>query len=288
MRALGARNTKLNRNTIKRFFVSAVKRVYEPGARANFIVIFNGPQTVGKTPLLRILAREPTLFTDTPILRLNSQRRQEALRGKHIVEIAEMEGWKSATVEHLKALTSATHDYGRRPWDKCNTDQARTCIFACTTNNPAPLRDVTGNFRFPMIEVPRRINLEMIEENLDQIWAHAKTLYLEGFSLDLPRKLHTTLSAKQMSQMEDEPWSEKLSTLPAERTVNGEERVRYDAVFAHLGLTLGRTSQADAARASEAMQRLGWSRPKPCNVNGKTVRCFFRKSREKQEGEHGA
>jgi len=276
--ALGAEQTKLNRNTMRRFFVAGVARVFEPGAWANFMPIFSGKQRAGKSTFLRIIAREPALFTDTKILGLDAQRRQEALRGKHIVEIAEMEGWRSSTIEHLKALTSATHDYSRRVWGSYSHDQARRCVFACTTNEETPLRDPTGNFRFPVIRVGDRINLKKIRNNVDAIWADALALYKSGFSLELPNNLVHEVTSVQLGQMEHDPWVDALASVGG-TVVNGNARVSYAQVFAHLGITVCRASPADARRASDAMVRNGWSLPKPCKHEGKTVRCFMKEGK---------
>lgn len=282
LEAMGVDNTPLNRNTIKRQIVAGVARVYEPGAPANLMMILAGEQRIGKSPFCRILARKPHLFTDTSPLRLDAQRRQELLRDKHIVEISEMQGWRNSSTESLKAFNSATHDYGRRVWGTHSIDQARKCIFIGTTNDIRPLRDTTGNGRFPFLHCRRRIDLELIEENIDQIWAHACVLYWAGFSLDLPNHLSETLAETQRAHMEDDPWVEALATLPPSSIMNGEERATYAGVFARLGMQVGHASQADTRRASDAMVRNGWSLPKPCKIDGKTVRCFTREERKKK------
>ena len=278
LKQLGASDTKLNRYNLKRTLVAGVKRVYEPGAWVNFMLILSGPQRAGKTTFLRLMAREIDLFTDAPVLRLNAQQRQEALRGRHIVEIAELSGWRTTDVENTKAFKSTTHDSCRRSFDRLVTDQARRCILVGTTNEDAPLRDSTGNHRFPILPVGMKapINLAVIEKNVDQIWAEAKDLYQSDFSLELPEVLWSVSVAASERQMEDDPWLDTLANLKGD-LAEGEERVCYEQVFEHLSIPVERQSPMLARRVASLLVRIGWARRKKnYKWRRKTVRGFTR------------
>lgn len=281
---LGAELTPLNRNTIRRFAVGLVTRVFHPGSRVNLMPIFSGSQRAGKTTLLRILAREPRYFSDADIFSLDPQRRQEAVRGKLIVEVPELLGWRTARLEHAKAVISADYDYARRPYDLCSKDQPRTFVCAGTTNERTPFRDATGNFRWPILTVCDRIQLAKIERNVDRIWAHAVALYYKGYSLELSTKRAKELAFVQAAQFEDDPWVEALRTLMPTELSRSEWRATYATIFAHLGVPLAQQTPQNTRRASDAMVRNGWAIPVVRKIQGKAVRCFIREgSEEKKE-----
>jgi putative DNA primase/helicase len=274
---LGAELTPLNRNTIRRFAVGIVTRVFRPGSRVNLMPIFSGSQRAGKTTLLRILARQPEYFTDADIFSLDAQRRQEAVRGKLIAEIPELLGWRTSRLERAKAIISADHDYGRRPYDLCSTDQPRTFVCAGTTNERNPFRDTTGNFRFPLLPVGEKIQLNKIDDKIDQIWGHAVFLYRQGYSLELSDKRAADLVAVQSAQFEDDSWVEALRTLAPTEAFKDELRVTYATIFAHLGIPLAQQTPQNARRASDAMVRNGWAVPVIRKIRGQAKRCFIKK-----------
>lgn len=283
LKKLGADLTSINRNTMKRFAVGSVTRVFRPGARVNLMPIFSGSQRAGKTPLLRILAREPQYFTDADIFSLDPQRRQEAVRGKVIVEISELLGWRTSRLEHAKGVISADHDYGRRPYDLCSTDQPRTFVCAGTTNERNPFRDTTGNFRCPILAVGEKIQLNAIENNIDRIWGHAVHLYRDGYSLELSNKRAEELAAVQATQFEDDPWVEALRTLAPAEVYKNEQRATYATIFAHLGISLAQQTAQNTRRASDAMVRNDWALPVVRKIRGKAARCFIKKLEEEEK-----
>lgn len=275
---LGAPNSDLNRRNLKRLLVACVARVYKPGCWVNFMPILVGPQRVGKTTFLRMLARKDEYFTDAPVLKLNHQQRQEALRGRFINEVAELCGWRNTTIEALKAFVSMTHDSCRRPFDRVVTDQPRRCMLVGTSNEERPLRDPTGNHRFPILPVGTKgpVELGIIESSIDQIWAESKELYLNGFSLDLPKKLWDESEAALQERMEDDPWRDALASLKGEQ-VGEEERVCYEQIFAHLGIPIERQTPTIARRVADLMIQVGWTRRmKNYKWQGKAVRGFTR------------
>lgn len=276
LRQLGTPDTPLNSRNVKRMMVAGVARVFKPGAWVNLMPILVGPQRAGKSSFLRLIARDVIYFTDTPVLRLNNQQRQEALRGKHIIEVAELAGWKASDIEWLKAFVSMTHDSARRSYDRLPTDQPRRGMFVGTSNDERPLKDATGNARFPIIAVGKRIQLKKIEAARDQLWAEAKELYQNEFSLDLPQSLRDADAVAQRERMEDDPWLEALVGLKGD-VVGDEERVCYSQIFAHLGVPVERQTRTLTDRASTVMVRLGWKRRiKNFKYQGKSVRGFKR------------
>jgi predicted P-loop ATPase len=165
------------------WLVSSVARIYEPGCKADHALVFSGPQGVGKSSLLRILAVRAEWFTDQ-LPHLGDKDSALQLQGRLIIELGELAGMRRADVETAKAFLSRTHDTFRPPYGQRTIQIARQCVFAGTTNETSYLRDATGNRRFWPVRVGK-IDLPGIEADRDQLWAEAAHLYRSGVAWHL-------------------------------------------------------------------------------------------------------
>ncbi len=101
----------------------------------------------------------------------------ESLKGRVIVEIAEMVGSTRADIERLKAFLTRTNDGQHRgAWARHAESAPRQSIFIGTTNDPKCLpNDPTGNRRFVPITLGPALDAvePYLEANLLQLWAEA-------------------------------------------------------------------------------------------------------------------
>jgi putative DNA primase/helicase len=172
---LGAADSEYVRSVGIMWINSGVARTYEPGCQADHVMVMEGAQGLGKSSALGALAGD--WYTDTP-LDLNSKDAFIGLQGNLIVEFSELEGLSRQDVGRIKNFISSRSDSYRPPFAKSNVKVPRRCIFAGTTNNQAYLRDETGNRRFWGLEC-RKIDLEALKRDRDQLWAEAREMYLQ-------------------------------------------------------------------------------------------------------------
>lgn len=158
--------------------VSAIARVYEPGCKADSMVILEGGQGAGKSTGLGILAIEPSWFLDSPVL-IGERDGLEILRGKWIVEFAELASWARADKNKLKGYLTQQRDTYRSAYGRRSADHARQCVFAGSTNEHAYLDDPTGGRRFWPVRCGV-IRPDDLRGHRDQLWAEALQLYRRG------------------------------------------------------------------------------------------------------------
>ena len=159
---------------------AAVRRVRKPGVKFDEMVVLESPtQGTDKSSALATLAVHDEWFSDDLPLNVEGKRVIEALRGKWIIEAAELSGMRKADVEHVKALLSRTVDRGRLSYDRIVSNVPRQAIFVATTNSEKYLRDTSGNRRFWPVRVDR-FDVKALRRDRDQLWAEAAAREASG------------------------------------------------------------------------------------------------------------
>lgn len=182
---LGVENTDYSREVMKLFMVGAVARIYQPGVKFDYTVIFQGKQGIGKSTFLRLLALSDEWFNDS-LDSLDSDRSAQALMGSWIVELAELKSLARTAggVDSVKRFLSATQDKYRIPYERRSDVFLRQCVFAGTTNKSDFLQDETGNRRFLIIQTgvnkPTKnlFNIKAMDD-IRTAWAEAVHIWKE-------------------------------------------------------------------------------------------------------------
>ena len=145
----GAEDSKYTRAVGALMLIAGVRRVRQPGCKFDEMLMLEQPkQGTDKSSALAVLAVNEDWFTDDLPLNVEAKRVIEALRGRWIVEAAELSGMRKADVEHLKATLSRRVDRARMAYGRLPIEVPRQCIFVGTTNKSEYLRDTTGNRRY--------------------------------------------------------------------------------------------------------------------------------------------
>lgn len=194
---LGVKDTGLYRECSKIVLTAGVARALNPGCDFDSVIVLVGKQGVGKSKLLAKLAKNKHWFTDS--FTIEGKEAYENLKGKWIIEIAELAGLKKADMDVVKKFLTKANDFYRAAYEKYPQEQPRTCIFFGTTNDLNFLRDSTGDRRFwPMeVDASRIIKNQwedLTEYEIDQLWAEAKHLYSSGQNLILPPNLEEQMN----------------------------------------------------------------------------------------------
>lgn len=158
------------------FFIGLVARVMRPGCQLDTMVVFEGEQGTRKTSALRVLGGPHYAAVHESV---TSKDFFQALQGKWLVEIGELDSFTRAEVTRVKMVISTPVDTYRASYGRRVNDYPRQCMFAGTTNAYEWGRDDTGLRRF----WPARcgeVNLETLAAAREQLFAEAVHLYRHG------------------------------------------------------------------------------------------------------------
>ena len=179
-----------------RFMVlGAVWRAYHPGLKLDEFPILIGNGGLGKSTAARFLlpADRGEWFSDGLNLAADSKIRAEALQGRVVVEVGEMQGATRADLESLKAFLSRTDDGAvRLAYRKDPELLLRRCVIIGTADRKEPLPNDRNLRRFVPVYLdagnPALIR-EYLDDNRTQLWAEALHLYGLGVEARLPDAL---------------------------------------------------------------------------------------------------
>jgi predicted P-loop ATPase len=250
---LGAEDTEYSRAVGLRWLVSAVARIFRPGAKADCCLILEGAQGIRKSTALRTLAGE--YFTDE-LADLGSKDAAMQTRGVWIIELSEMDSLSHSEVARIKAFMSRTTDRFRPPYGMRLVESPRQCVFAGTVNHSTYLRDETGGRRFWPVACGR-IDVDELAHDRDQIWAEAKARFDAGAVWWLESAELVQMAAdQQMDRYEGDPWEEVIAPWVESRSSVSISEVLEKCLQKLQALW----TQTDKNRAARCLRALGWER----------------------------
>jgi predicted P-loop ATPase len=195
---LGSEDTEYSRAVGSRWLISAVARIFRPGAKADCCLILEGAQGIRKSTPLRTLAGE--YFTDE-LADLGSKDAAMQTRGVWIIELSELHSLSNSDVARIKAFMSRTTDRFRPPYGMRLVESPRQCVFAGTANQSTYLRDETGGRRFWPVACGR-IDIDALACDRDQLCAEAKGRFDAGVAWWLEtNELAQMASDQQMDRL---------------------------------------------------------------------------------------
>jgi len=250
---LGAADTAYSRAVGSRWLISAVARIFHPGAKADCCLILEGPQGIRKSTALRTLAGE--YFTDE-LAELGTKDAAMQTRGVWIIELSELDGLSHSDVARIKAFMSRTTDRFRPPYGMRLVQSPRQCIFAGTVNHSTYLRDETGGRRFWPIPCGR-IGIDELARDRDQLWAEAKARFDSGapWWLETAELVHMATD-QQIERYEGDPWEEVIGPWLETRSSTSIREVLERCLQKPQALW----TQTDKNRAARCLRSLGWER----------------------------
>jgi hypothetical protein len=176
----GVENSIYTRAVGSKTLIAAVKRVFEPGCKHDYVLVLEGEQGSGKTTAVGILGDpwagriELSYFNKDSI---------DKMRGNWIIEVPELVCSRKAEMDKLKATIDEKTDRARLAYKRHTEDFPRQSIFIGTINPEKSgeyLKDQTGNRRFWPVKVTRKLKFAQFEAIRDQLWAEALFRYKTG------------------------------------------------------------------------------------------------------------
>ena len=257
-------------------------RAYSPGCQVDTMVVLeSSEQGMFKSSALGILGGEyyaalPAAFGTRDFL--------QALDGMWLIEIPDMSGFRGRDIEHVKAIITTRDDrYCRRYAHDAET-YPRQCVYAATANSSDWNEDPTGARRFLPVTVGAQIELDLLRQIRDQLFAEA----VHRFKANEPWWDIEPTAAKihQAARRPDDSWEEKVESAINDLRLRAPYGQRFTVTVAQildaLEFKTKDQGKAEQMRMARILQGLGWVRETRYE-NGRVRKCWSRRAAEAAE-----
>ncbi len=249
--------------------LAAVRRVRQPGAKFDELLILESPQGTGKSSGLRALCPRDEWFSDDLPLGADSKQVIERTAGRWLIEAAELHGNRGREGEQLKAFLSRQTDgpvrlaYARMP-----VTIPRQFVLIGTTNaQTGYLKDMTGARRFWPVTVAS-FDVEALTRDRDQLWAEAAAREAAGVSIRLDPSIWEAAGVEQEARRAGDPWEPILDPLFSGDSITQPVRVPVASVWETLGMQANMLDNRHADRVAAIAQRFGFPLKRKRRVDG--------------------
>jgi predicted P-loop ATPase len=245
-----------------KFLISAIARVFQPGCKADHMLVLEGEQGMKKSSVARILAGDDW-FTDA-VREFGSKDCSMQMQGRWIIEVGELGAMKRVEVEHIKAFLSQQVERYRPPYGRFVINQPRQFVLLGTTNSDTYLPDETGNRRFWPIRCGR-IDIEGLASDRDQIWAEALFRYNQGerWWLEDASTIEAAIE-QQKARYQEDPWQERVVEYAEEEAGlpinNPRGSASVTEILRRLGVETSKQDQGASNRVARCLKAAKWER----------------------------
>lgn len=204
---LGAEESIYTSEIMRKALIAAISRALSTkGVKYDYMVVFSGPQGIGKSTFLAKLGGE--WFSDS-LYSFEGKEAAELIQGTLINEVGELSAMTKSETETVKQFLSKTHDIYREAYGRRTNKYPRRCVFFGSTNSESFLRDATGSRRFWPVRVgelrPNKDIFEDLDKEIDQIWAEAYSYYILGERLILSPEANEIAERMQENYRDVDP-----------------------------------------------------------------------------------
>lgn len=256
---LGLERTTLHLALIRRWFIGAVARIFRPGCELQMVLVFCGPEDLGKSRFFKTLFGAEWFSDESMDMRDKDARL--LLQRVWCLEWGELAAMRSSAWEETKAFITRTMNDFRQPYGRKLARKPRHCVIVGTANEEKFLLGREGERRFWPLAIPRghEIPLDKVAEWRDQLWAEAVHLFRAGEQWHLTAEEKALLRESHSEKhIEQHPWEDLVAewlttwTAPVTTSVVLEKAIRKPTF---------QWNRGDQMAVASVLKRLGWERP---------------------------
>ena len=252
---------------LRRWLISAVAAAAKPsGFWSKGVLVFQGPQSLGKTAWFRALLPEEMRQLVKVDATINPDNKDSIISAvSHwLVELGELDGTlRKADIARLKGFISQDVDQFRRPYGRAEEKFQRRTVFFASVNPEQFLADDTGNVRWWTVPV-RSVNCQH-GLDMQQLWAEVFEWFKAGECWWLNREEEARLEAVNAIHQMADP-IEELILVTYDPEAPPTRKVTATEVLQEIGFERPTTAQA---RTASAVLKRTWGDPK--TVKGRKV-----------------
>jgi len=278
---LGVEDTEYSYQVMRLWMLGAVARVYEPGCKFDYTMIFTGPQGLGKSTFLKMMALNDNWFNDS-LDSLDSDKAAQSLMGSWIVELAELKSLARTAggVESVKRFLTAVQDKYRAPYERRADIFLRQCVFAGTTNKSDFLQDETGNRRFLIIQTgvnkpEKSLFVPQAMQDMKAAWAQAVHIW----KTEKPELILPDSCLEEARRLQDESMADDGKVGIITKFLEDKKRTCVLEIWKEALAENGRPQKWQSSEISDIILSIpGWSRVKsPTNFKEYGKQKLFQK-----------
>lgn len=245
----------------RRFLVSLVRRIFEPGCQSDQLLVLEGDQGIYKSSAFRALVGDEW-FSDASF-NVEDKDAVMVIFSKWLIEFGELSTLDRTTAEHTKAFITRRSDRIRAPFDRKAKDYPRQCLFVGSTNKDEYLKDDTGNRRYWPFKVVSNCEIDLIRRDREQLFAEALYLYECGEVTYLKEdrlvaKMKVQQSLREMQDVLIEHIDSVVVSLIKAKPALAEGFTMHD-IFETGKLTGLKFDQYSTQRVGSALRKLGFT-----------------------------
>jgi hypothetical protein len=205
----GAVDDEYTRSVSRYIWSGLAGRILAPGCQLDMVVALQSRQGTKKSTGLKLLAPYPDAFTDGLSLHEDTPDFKRLMRGKSVIEVAEMAGLSKADIGLVKRVITRTNEEWIEKYKTYETTYARRCMLFATTNEPHFLpADETGQRRWLPVEITE-LDRDKISANHGQLWAEGAAVWREsGIAWQVAERFAT---GKHARYEQHDVWEEAIS-----------------------------------------------------------------------------
>lgn len=176
----GVGDTAYSRALSRYVWTTLAGRVLEPGVKADMIPVLVGEEGLRKSSWCAALSPIEEAFTDTVSLKHRDNDNSRKMRGRLVVELAELKGLASREGEEIRAFLAQQHEEWTPKYMETNTKFPRRCLMVGTTNDHGFLEERMGMRRLLPVEVTGVADVDRVIDERCQLWAEAAAIFNSG------------------------------------------------------------------------------------------------------------
>lgn len=193
--------TDYTRMVARKCFTAAAARILSPGIKWDHTLVLYGDEGLGKSFWIEKIARG---YAST-LGRISDKDTLITMQRSWIMTSDEGYSLRKSDADATKEFLTRTEDAFRMPYDREVSVHPRHCVIWGTTNDEVFLRRQGGNRRFLIVHCEGKVDFSMVTDDyIDQLWAEAVSLYLNGEPLYLDSDQSAVASVERERFVEED------------------------------------------------------------------------------------
>jgi hypothetical protein len=247
-------NKNLKVTLLRAWFISCIAALYERNFRTRGVLVIQGPQSTGKTSVLKSLFPK-FAFNEGASFIAGNKDSLEQLISYWCCELSEIEVlFKKSDISQIKAFLTNEKDVIRFPYEHRSEEIQRRTVYCGSVNEETFLQDKTGNSRFWVIPA---ISCKFVHDiNIRQFWLEIREMYRAGGKWWLDADMEKELEESNARHAGEDPLNSILFSYydPSEKATRV---LTCTEILLEMGYKEGNVKRNDANELSRIMKKSG-------------------------------